>query len=305
MTDFAPFEPKAILCPLDFSELSDLALKYAAIGARVYAATLVILHAETFELPRYFARGERDRLMQELATARDSVRNDLVQRVGKVLGTTGEGLAERFDVVESPPVDAILESAGRDGIDLIVLGTHGHGGMKRLVLGSVAENVVRHSRVPVFTVRQKEHAFIDVSLADSVPRLNRILCPVNNTDVAKTALEHAVSLAERFGAKLSVLYSIERGESLGRSAAQESFCSWIGEKVRSQCALEPIVRQGDASEQIIAHAREEKMDLIVMGAEHRPFLDATFFGRTTELVLRHAPVPVFLTPFFPSPRSSS
>jgi nucleotide-binding universal stress UspA family protein len=300
MSDFAPFEPRTILCPLDFSELSDLALKYAAAGAKVYAATLLILHAETFEVPRYFAKGERDRLMQELETAREAVRSDLIQHVRKVLGSPQVGVAERYKVMELDPVDAILEAAASEEIDLIVLGTHGYGGMKRVVLGSVVESVVRQSRVPVFTVRQKEHEFIDVALADSVPRLHRILCPVNMTEVARKALRHAVSLAERFGAQLSVLYSIERGESLSRSAAQEKLCSWIGGKAMPQCELETIVRQGDAAEQIIVHAREQKADLIVMGAEHRPFFETTFLGKTTELVMRHAPVPVFLTPLFSS-----
>ena len=98
--------------------------------------------------------------------------------------------------------------------------------------------------------------------------------------MAKRALEHAVSLAERFGAQLSVLYSVEEGEVVGESAARENLCGWIGEKVQARCALDPIVRHGNAAEQIIAHARQDKADLIVMGAEHRPFLDATFFGKT-------------------------
>jgi len=217
-----------------------------------------------------------------------------------VLGPFEEGLIERYEVLETHPVDAVLEGAGREGTGLIVLGTHGYGGLKRMVLGSVTENVIRHSKIPVFAVRQKEHQFIDVSLADLAPRLDRILCPVNITEVAKRALEHAVSLAERFGARLSVLYSLEGEGPPDESSARENLCAWIAEKVRDRCAFDPVVRRGNAAEQILAHARNDKADLIVMGAEHRPFLDATFFGKTTELVLRHAPAPVFVTPFFRS-----
>ena len=71
MTYYFSFEPKRILCPMDFSELSDLALKYAAVAAREYDATLHILHAETFELPRYFSQSENNHLIQELATAKN------------------------------------------------------------------------------------------------------------------------------------------------------------------------------------------------------------------------------------------
>jgi len=83
MADIFTFDPKRILCPLDFSELSDLALKYASVAAREYSATLHVLHAETFELPRYFSRKESDHLIQELTTAKTTRRNDLAEHVPK------------------------------------------------------------------------------------------------------------------------------------------------------------------------------------------------------------------------------
>ena len=86
MADTFSFEPKRILCPMDFSELSDLALKYASVAAREYDATLHVLHAETFELPRYFSRSESDHLIRELATAKTGLRNHLAEHVQKVLG---------------------------------------------------------------------------------------------------------------------------------------------------------------------------------------------------------------------------
>lgn len=60
MAHFFSFEPKRMLCPLDFSELSDLALKYAAVAAREYDVTLHILHAETFELARQAVKAQKN-----------------------------------------------------------------------------------------------------------------------------------------------------------------------------------------------------------------------------------------------------
>jgi len=300
MTYFFPFEPKHILCPLDFSELSDLALKYAAVAAKEYNATLHVLHAETFELPRYFSRNESDHLIQELTAAKTGLRNHLAEHVQKVLRTHAKGIDLKFEVIETHPVGAILDFTQQAAIDLIVMGTHGYGGLKRLRLGSVTENTVANATVPVFTVRQKTHLFIDVSRADSIPVLEKILCPSNISETAVFALRHAAALAERFGAVLTVLHIRETDNDADISKDQEKLCAWIADTVKVQCDVKPMVRKGHAAEEIISYARENKDDLIVLGARHQQFLEATFFGRTTELVVRHAPCPVLITPRFPA-----
>ena len=68
------FEPRHLLCPVDFSDLSFLALKYAAVGARDYGAELTVLHAQAFELPRYFVRSESSLLVRELSAAKEGAR---------------------------------------------------------------------------------------------------------------------------------------------------------------------------------------------------------------------------------------
>jgi len=299
MNEIMSFNPKHILCPVDFSDLSNLALKYAAAGARVYSSKLTVLHAERFELPRYFSRTETDRLTQELSKAKARVEKDLAEHVAKILGQETKAFAIEFEVAEAHPVEAVLQTADKKSAGLIVLGTHGLGGVKRLLLGSVAENVVHAAKVPVFTVRQKEHEFIDVSRVDAVPRLKRILCPCEANELGRITLNHAVSLAECFQAGLTVLYSDESQQAADLSQVKETLCNWISRTVTTSCDLEPIVRKGNAADQIITSAKEEKDDLIVIGARHRIFHDATVLGKTTDLVVRHAPVPVMIIPSFP------
>jgi nucleotide-binding universal stress UspA family protein len=297
MTFSFSFEPKRILCPMDFSELSDLALKYACVATREYNATLHVLHAETFELPRYFSRSENDQLIQELASAKTSLRNHLAEHVQKILGIHANGLDLKFEALETHPVGAILDFTRQAAIDLIVMGTHGYGGLKRLRLGSVAENTVANAPVPVFTVRQKNHLVIDVLHADSIPVLEKILCPSNISETAVIALRHAAALAERFGAILTVLYIRERDHHAHISKDEEKLCAWLEDTVKVQCDVKPMVLSGHAATEIISYAGENKDDLIVIGARHQKFLEATFFGKTTELVMRHAPCPVLITPF--------
>jgi len=184
-------------------------------------------------------------------------------------------------------VGAILDFTKQAAIDLIVMGTHGYGGFKRLRLGSVTENTVANASVPVFTVRQKTHLFIDVTRADAIPVLKKILCPSNISETAVTALRHAAALSERFGAVLTVLHIRETANAEDISKDEEKLCAWIADSVKVQCEVKPMVLNGHAAEEIISYARENKDDLIVLGARHQ-----------TELVVRHAPCPVLITPRF-------
>lgn len=290
------FEPKRILALVDFSELSALALKYAAVGANQYGAELLILHAERFEVPPYVLADEYDRVLSELRQRRKEAETFLVNHVREVLGSASEFLTLRFLIVEAHPVDAILSVAENESVDLIVMGTHGRSGWQRFTLGSVTEKVVREAQVPVFVVRQKEREFIDVSNPQAAPKLERILCPVNFTPVAQKAFRYAVDIATRFNAHLTALYIAER-DNEEVEKAKEQLCQWLPTDLENLCSIEPVVRKGQAAEQIIAFAREGNYDLLVFGAEHRPFLQSIIFGTTTELLLRHAPIPKLVVPY--------
>jgi K+-sensing histidine kinase KdpD len=164
------------------------------------------------------------------------------------------------------------------------------------MMGSVAHGVLESSRIPVFTVRQKQHDFIDVAKSNATPQIRNILCPCNNTAPAGIGLRYAASLAERFHANLTVLNIYEGEKPIDSSSTKAELCDWISGNAEARCELKPIVRQGNAAEQIINYANEEKSDLIVLSARHHSFRGGTFFGRTTELVVRHAPLPVLAVP---------
>jgi nucleotide-binding universal stress UspA family protein len=296
MNDLSDFNPGNILCPIDFSDLSVLALKYATAGACLYGAKLMLLHAELFDLPRYFSQSETDRLVRELQKNKEMIQKDLAGYVTKIIGKAGEDIEIEYESMETHPVDAILQTADKRSVDLIVLGTHGLGGLKRLLLGSVAENVIRQSKVPVFTVRQNEHEFIDTTNPDAVPHVERVLCACEVKESDRGTLKHAASIADRFHARLTVLFSDESQEGGDLSGSRETLCKWIPGTIDTQYDLKPVVRKGSAADQIIAYAKEEKSDLVVIGARHRMFHDSMILGRTTDLVVRHAPTPVLVIP---------
>lgn len=290
------FHPTKILCPVDFSELSDLALKYAAAGSRAFNASVVVFHAQRFELPPYFTPGQIAELTRQHRDEQAKAKEFLRLRVRKVLGAEADALPVKFDLTDAHPVDAVLEAAERHGADLIIMGTHGRGGAKRLWLGSVVENVVRQAGVPVFVVRQKQHEFIDPSEPHSLPGLRTILCPVNFTPAAKLSLEYAVSLAQQLNARLVTACILEPGDLRGVSEARQELASWLDKIDVPSCEPEVLAHKGQGGGRIVSLAAETNADLIVLGAQNGNPSHAWRWGDTTEFVLRQAPVPVLVVP---------
>lgn len=292
------FNPKKILCPIDFSDLSSLALKYAAAAAVEFNAGLRIFHAKFFDTPKYFSRHEDEQLIQEIKKGGATVEKALRDHTEKILGTLSRKIPLDYGAVDRHPVEAILEAVETEFFDLIVMGTHGYSGLKRLFLGSVTENVIRNARVPVFTIRQKSHGFIDVNQAGSLPVIERMLCPCHPSEMGTLSLKTAVSIAQRFQAKLTVLFCVEEEDRGIIRREKEAFPSWVSKNTESQYPVNIVVCQGNTPERIISTAREEQSDMIVIGADHKPFMETSFLGRTTELVLRQAPAPVMAVPSF-------
>jgi nucleotide-binding universal stress UspA family protein len=274
---------QTILCPTDFSELSTYALEHARELASSCGARLLVMHADLFLPPPYFTAFQMEELNEALSRSREGADLHLGDYVKKHVGETGPKV--ECEVIEAPPIPAILESAEKNNVDLIVMGTHGRSGLSRVMLGSVTERILRETNWPVMTVRRKQgagyHPFA----------VRQILCPVNFTEVARQALDYAVHLADCFVAQLTVLSVEESG--MGTVEEQmESFCDAVPEDLRSKCSMKQLMRKGNAAEEIVGEAKALGSDLIVLGAQHKRFADSTVIGTTSVRVTRHAPCPV-------------
>ena len=124
-----------MLCPVDFSEESRAALRVAADLARRFGAELTVFHADAATSRLQAATATNGQLADWKSEA---------ERLGVARATTATAAGE--------PQKAIVETASQGGYDLVVMGTHGRTGRDRALIGSVAENVVRMSRVPVLVV---------------------------------------------------------------------------------------------------------------------------------------------------------
>jgi len=270
---------RSILAPVDFSDLSALALRYAAALASRSAARLALMYANVFSPPPYFTENNLNELERQFRASFAEAGKGLRRFAETTLGDGAAGV--EMHVSEGPPAHTILRYAAENGVDLIAMGTHGPGGVNRWMMGSVAERVLRGSHVPVLTVRPGKPAAAPVEI-------RHILCPVNESASARKALVTAMDLAFCFGARVTAMH-VQEERAKGPIA---DLCAWIAENQRGNCEIREIVRQGDAATEIVSAAAETDCDLAVIGAQHRAFFDSTVLGTTTVRVVRHARCPV-------------
>jgi nucleotide-binding universal stress UspA family protein len=205
-------------------------------------------------------------------------------------------------VRESNAAKEIVLLAEQLPADLLVLGTHGRSGFERLFLGSVTEKVLRTTRAPVMT--------IPPPVMQPGPALYKpILCPLDFSDASARALDYALSLAQEADARLILLHVIE--SLLGEAGASEMghlsvseydryleedamarLKSFVPEAASVWSAPQERVTRGRAYREILKVAKDEGVELIVMGVQGKGALTRLVFGSTTHHVIREAGCPV-------------
>jgi nucleotide-binding universal stress UspA family protein len=139
---------KRIACGTDFSDTAETAWELASELARIHHAELILVHV-FIEMPIY-AEVSATTITQVWEEQRAWVEQQLVDRVE---AAAKRGLSARYLLRTGTAPDELVQAAIDEAADLIVVGTHGRSGIERLVIGSVAERVVRHASCPVLTVK--------------------------------------------------------------------------------------------------------------------------------------------------------
>ena len=286
-----------VLCPVDFSDISQHALDHAAAIARWYEARLTLLYVfpnfPVVDIPSLvLGEPDRERLMAGLRGMAAAV---------------PQQVSMDFRIEEAAYThEAIVAQIGATHADLLVLGTHGRSGFQRLFLGSVTEKVIRKAPCPTLVVPPR---IADVP-AGSPIQFRRIVCPVDFSESSLEALAYAINLAQEADAQLTLLHVVEFLPVLSEAPmppsdlshiregiaadARRKLQSLIPDSAHTYCTVETAVVEGRAYREILHQATERQADLIVMGVHGRHALDQFVFGSTTHHVIRASACPVLI-----------
>ncbi|HEV3512129.1 MAG TPA: universal stress protein [Candidatus Sulfotelmatobacter sp.] len=268
-------EIKNVLFAADFSATSEAALPYATAICRRFGATLHAVHVLS-DASLLLMTGGVDYV--SIGTLYEDAHDEARQKL--------ERLAENFeDVVHRNYVRhgqvwknlaAIVEE---NAVDLVVVGTHGRTGLGKLLLGSVAEDILRHAPCPALTVgpNVSGHARLPVfenhrrDLTPPELDLRQIVFATNFARNAALVAQEAIALAEEFRARLTLLHVLEDYTQLGsRPGPIEDCVRRLQELIpcdnRLQYVPEILVEFGPAAERILKVAGEREVDMIVLGA---------------------------------------
>lgn len=295
----------SVLCPLDFSESSRGALRYAGVIASHFGARLT-LAAVNDPLLREAA---------ELAAGPDHLVEDTVREIEQFFQSTLDGALQgiedvRVEVATGKPAPEILRIARERSCDLIVMGSHGATGVHKLFFGSTTERVLRETTVPVLVTPGQDQG--PRTPEDVRKRVRRVLVPVDLSDATAHQVQVAARLAEALGLPLVLLHVIEPVRSLASAQPRlpkvEAERRYRAERDLEEAAgdlstamkPEALVAYGEPAEEIAKVAQDRDAGLIVMGLHSSPVLGPRM-GSVTYRVLCLAHRLVLALPPQPAP----
>jgi nucleotide-binding universal stress UspA family protein len=288
---------RRILWPTDRSDETGQAFAHAAALADWHDATLHILHVNTNATKEAEASFplSMDRLGSYLEGTEPPASFDL------------EALSvEQEEVGGGETAEEIVDYAETQDMDLVVMGTRGRQGFRRLLLGSVTEEVLRTTPCPVLTVRAG-------AVQSPAWGVRNILVPTDFSEASDRALLHAKELALTYGAKITLMHVVEElvypsaygveGVDFPRPEVVDRVEDTLAEMARSTIGYEHAMVEavvGNAPSSIIDYATngEEPVDLVVIATHGRTGLDRMLMGSVAERVVRQAQRPVFVVKSF-------
>jgi nucleotide-binding universal stress UspA family protein len=286
--------PSRILVPIDFSTTADAAETLALRIARALGAELHVVHVRVILEDPLMAEEQQLEISRLMSSAHDAGEKALAE--GR---PDDEEIEIRTHLIRSiSAAEAITEVATDQACDLVVMGTHGRRGIKHLLLGSVAENVVRSVEIPVLTVRP------DCRLFEVRPE--RILVAHDFSDQSAEAVRVAAEWAAAFDAEVTLLHVVEPVVypefytinvvsddviTRLRDRATEALDAAADDLLGNRPVSTSVV-VGRAADTILSEASSGGFDLVVMGTRGLSGLEQLVIGSVAEAVLRRCPVPL-------------
>jgi nucleotide-binding universal stress UspA family protein len=302
-----------ILCPVDFSDFSRHALAHALQLARWFRSSLTVLYVYPLPAapPPVLFGGFPGPIPPAGPSTSSSLpsgpeHDEALARVSQFVSTIDSTDVEvSVQALPGSPASTILAEAARIHSDVIVLGTHGHSGFERWVLGSITEKVLRKAPCAVITIP----APVSAPPPDALQLFKRILCPTDFSAASLKALEYALALGKEADADLILMHVIEGlpdaphwqqppGPAvveylrMNEEDALSRMRALVPGDAHAWCHPKTLLKTGRPYEEILRTVVELDIHLIVMGVHGRNAIDRLFFGSTTAHVVRAAACPV-------------
>lgn len=281
---------KKILWATDFSDEAQEALLYAQAFAKAFKAKIIALHVVPGLPPSIYdsAYMIREELVKSLRKSMDDAKRKL-EKMRKA-----KAIPFKVIVKDGSASKTIIETAEKEKVDLIAIGKRGMSAIEKLFIGSVANQVLRISPVPVLITKKRA----------GKPSFKKILVPTDFSAQEEVERDYAWELAKGFGSDITLFHVLELyGHEFSQEVVDEMLKSLLKRlkqrKRREKAALkvrEEISRAVNASSGIVDYAETHNYDLIVISTCVQRRLERFFLGSTTEKVISYTHIPVFAIP---------
>ena len=292
----------SILVPLDGSAFADRALPVALALAHRSQARVILVHV----VEPGFSPSEASVSGSPLDSELGAGLHQSLAALAKLLEARHE-IDIDFICLEGPVARRLEEYACSSGAELIVMSTHGQGGLSRAWLGSVADHLVRHSPVPVLLVRPGA-----IGTAQGEPLFRRILVPLDGSKLSEAALEHAVTLATPGETEFTLLRvvvpqpiahlypardALMRQEDREREEREaEGYLGRLCEEFAESgfAVTGKVLIHRNVARGILDHARDHQTDMIALATRGRGGVARLLLGSVADKLLRGARTPLLI-----------
>jgi nucleotide-binding universal stress UspA family protein len=290
---------RSILCTTDFSDFSNHAVPYGTALAREFDAKLYLCHV--IDLSSAAIYGEA---VFALEDQQSRMIKFALEELRKLIGT--QSVTWEPVVTIGNPALEVARIAEEKGIDLAIAASHGRSGLKRVILGSVTERIMRTLPCPLLVVRSPEHGFVTPAYQEI--KLKQILVGYDFSPDSDLALQYGLSLAQEFQAILHLVHVVEPNvyEDLVKPSSgptdkfqqdlrrklRERLVNMVPEEARAWCTPVPTLLAGAPHEELTKYAVVNDIDLIILGVRGHGLVETVLVGSTTDRVIRRAPCPV-------------
>ncbi len=320
-------QPQKIMCTMDFSDYSPTILSYSVALCKEFGAKLFLCHV-VMNVPLILGTSETSLDPVKLQKEHNQSARELLEKMAAEISIPHEILIGKGDAA-----DEISRIAREKEIELVVTATQGQSAVARLIIGSVTEKLMKTIHCPLVVLHTQKHEFIPapdhgikmdkilvgcdfspdsrfafdygISLAQEFQAtlyLAHVVKPTENLGLKQesylditpgdyyrlTSSRHFLEITpEKQEEKLKIIKDI-------RTRLTHQLHRMVPEESRHWCTPETVLLDGEPYQELIQYARDEKMDLIVLGIRGHTLLEKLMVGSTPHRVIRQSPCPVLV-----------